>query len=1461
MKNKIPLLLSGIALFGFLLRFFAISHGISYHPDERGIIMMTEALSWENPIPQSFAYGSLPFYLLKGVSEFASFLWPRASSYDGLFITGRLLNALFAVWLINATFRFCLTLFSNRLAAYWAAFLVGTNSFILQNSHFFTVDILLTILGVEALTAMTQIPQKGKWKNYLLAAAIVGAALATKIGALTLLAPAILAFIFHRFQLGENPLPLLCLIGGFFLGISGVSTTIGLTAILIGVPLTWYVPPLFTSIKISPFNSWPSLIYPFVCLAVIVALFSIGEPYAYDWQGWGNLYECYRSDSCSPLTQLFSERFLHDIGGEIAMVRGTTPPRPYTVQYWGTLPYVYPIGQIFSTTMGPFTAILVLSGLLIEAITRPTKIRLIPLFWAFLFFFSVAGSYVKFPRYLLPLYPLLFCYAGNAITLFTSSIIKKIGRSGSYIGLKGQLESSYGWNNKILFVLSAIIAIPILIRSFAFSSIYSVPHPYAIASRWAYENIPAGSTILGVHWDDKLPLDLPGYSSHQFAMWSPNHELAIYEPDEPTKIKKITAQLAQADYLIFPSSKIPASIPRWQEHYHFSSRLLQELFAGNLGFSLEKTIKNYPSLGTWYTINDDVSDESLTLYDHPKVYIFRRVKPFSADQLESTVANAPFLPVEETIERVQRATAGQENGFPAFVPYTLGSMISWIFVIEILAWVVRIPLNSLLGLSKESAAFASRPVGLFLFFGIFWWLNAINVAHADPTSLWITAFAAILARTTFFQAEKSSEKVDQNSTLFFWIPFIIILCLRSFQSEIFWGEKPMDFSFLNYFFREKTLPPTDPWAAGNSMKYYYMGSYLFAQLTKMAAVSPAIGFNLAIATVAASIISALAALLLSITSVRPRVAGFLGSATFFLSNPESVFVWWRYDKVNFDTFWASTRLFRSPAFTEYPLWATIHADLHAHYIAIPLAILVALGISRISTRTQNLVSYLSGRIFLGMMAGFLIATNSWDVITLAILGGSAYLVLTLTRLVTTARKGIPKIFQETILDLTLLSLTVVATSFPFLRDNLFGSTALGSGYVYNEEFNDISHLFRHFGLWLILITLLGGYRFIVNRREGSWWNHLLIIPFVLPAIYLFLDSAVFQKISGVRFSYFTVSIALALLAHQVWSQITLSDPKRAPGFCLSALLLATSFILLFGELRYVGDRMNTIFKFYSPLWWFFGTIAASLFVELVNDRSRNRYLTSRQSITLISWGLLCNLLFLSFTFSVGWLIPLFMVFTLSLGVVVIWVFFVIKSIRTSSLVHIDWSISYWPGIAVALFTLSLCSLGSLLNFFSLTTINRASQPVATLDGTAYLSETFNSDWDISRWLNQNYRGTEAVLEATGDAYQDYSRISMNTGLPTLLGWEHHTNQRGTSRNDITARRRAITDIYSTPSVDLAVDLLKKYKIRFIVIGNIERRLYQFGRFSPEGELKFLNHSERFVPVFGTKSATLYQFID
>ena len=62
----------------------------------------------------------------------------------------------------------------------------------------------------------------------------------------------------------------------------------------------------------------------------------------------------------------------------------------------------------------------------------------------------------------------------------------------------------------------------------------------------------------------------------------------------------------------------------------------------------------------------------------------------------------------------------------------------------------------------------------------------------------------------------------------FWGAFALFLGLRLLNPEIFWGEKPMDFSFLNTLYRTETLPPPEPWFAGSPLMYTYFGHYVVA---------------------------------------------------------------------------------------------------------------------------------------------------------------------------------------------------------------------------------------------------------------------------------------------------------------------------------------------------------------------------------------------------------------------------------------------------------------------------------------------------------------------------------------------------------------------------------------------------------------------------------------------------------
>jgi uncharacterized membrane protein len=133
--------------------------------------------------------------------------------------------------------------------------------------------------------------------------------------------------------------------------------------------------------------------------------------------------------------------------------------------------------------------------------------------------------------------------------------------------------------------------------------------------------------------------------------------------------------------------------------------------------------------------------------------------------------------------------------------------------------------------------------------------------------------------------------------------------------------------------------------------------------------------------------------------------------------------------------------------------------------------------------------------------------------------------------------------------------------------------------------------------------------------------------------------------------------------------------------------------------------------------------------------------------------------------------------------------------------------------------------------------------VFTLDGIAYLREMNPDDAAVVDWFNRNVTGTPVILEAQGDGYREFTRISMHTGLPTVLGWEHHARQRGLSNESALERRKAIQAIYTHEDIELTKNLLVEYGVDFIVIGKIERNHYR--RLALE---KFEAHPELFTKV-------------
>ncbi len=113
-----------------------------------------------------------------------------------------------------------------------------------------------------------------------------------------------------------------------------------------------------------------------------------------------------------------------------------------------------------------------------------------------------------------------------------------------------------------------------------------------------------------------------------------------------------------------------------------------------------------------------------------------------------------------------------------------------------------------------------------------------------------------------------------------------------------------------------------------------------------------------------------------------------------------------------------------------------------------------------------------------------------------------------------------------------------------------------------------------------------------------------------------------------------------------------------------------------------------------------------------------------------------------------------------------------------------------------------------------------------LDGSLWMQDGFSQDKEIIEYINSNIESQPVILEAQGDSYTDYDRISAYTGIPTVAGWWVHEWLWRGSPDVVGGRISDIETIYQSADLARTYALLKKYNVKYVIVSLLEREKYK-----------------------------------
>lgn len=296
----------------------------------------------------------------------------------------------------------------------------------------------------------------------------------------------------------------------------------------------------------------------------------------------------------------------------------------YTRQFYNSKPFLFQAEKVFPYSLGWPVFILGVSGFLF-LLLKLRDVKYFLLFSTFLIYLIPNSLlFAKWSRFMTPILPFFAVFAGLALFNLNKFIPKKF-----------QMPLT------VFFFLSAIIP------GAAFLSVYINDDTRVTASKWIYENIPDKSYILS---ETANVIDIPlGIANYRLP---PNYSLNVisfdfYHLDEnPELYRQLIGHLANADYIFIPSRRIFKNHPLQPDKFNLVTKYYELLFEGLLGFEKQAEIDSFPEINLLFTkfrFPDEDAEETFTVFDHPVVRIYKKVKPLTANEYHLLFQQQPLI--------------------------------------------------------------------------------------------------------------------------------------------------------------------------------------------------------------------------------------------------------------------------------------------------------------------------------------------------------------------------------------------------------------------------------------------------------------------------------------------------------------------------------------------------------------------------------------------------------------------------------------------------------------------------------------------------------------------------------------------------------------------------------------------------------------------------------------------------